>query len=33
MNKRLQVFKYVMADYLAAFLAWFLFFSYRKMVV
>lgn len=33
MNKRLQVLKYVMADYLAALLAWFLFFSYRKMVV
>lgn len=33
MNRRLQVFKYVIADYFAALLAWFIFFSYRKMVV
>ncbi|MFH1297395.1 MAG: sugar transferase [Bacteroidota bacterium] len=33
MNRRLQVFKYVLADYLAAFIAWFLFFCYRKVVV
>ncbi|MBN1199316.1 MAG: sugar transferase [Bacteroidales bacterium] len=33
MNRRLQVFKYVIADYFAALIAWFLFFSYRKMVV
>ncbi|MBE0647466.1 MAG: sugar transferase [Bacteroidales bacterium] len=33
MNRRLQVFKYVMADYVAALFAWFLFFTYRKMVV
>ncbi|TSA27337.1 MAG: sugar transferase [Bacteroidetes bacterium] len=33
MNKRLQVLKYVLADYLAAMLAWFLFFCYRKLVV
>lgn len=33
MNKRLQVFKYITADYLAALFAWFLFFCYRKVVV
>ncbi len=33
MNRRLQVFKFVMADYFAAIIAWFLFFTYRKMVV
>lgn len=33
MNRRLQVFKYVLADYLAAFITWFLFFCYRKLVV
>ncbi|NQV02330.1 MAG: sugar transferase [Bacteroidia bacterium] len=33
MNRRLQVFKYVIADYFAALIAWFLFFSYRKIVV
>ncbi|MEI6886129.1 MAG: sugar transferase [Bacteroidota bacterium] len=30
MNKRVQVIKYVMADFLAAILAWTLFFTYRK---
>lgn len=30
MNKTLQVFKYVLADFLAAALAWALFFAYRK---
>lgn len=30
MNKKLQVFKYVLADFLAATLAWSLFFLYRK---
>ncbi|MBL6950272.1 MAG: sugar transferase [Bacteroidales bacterium] len=33
MNRKLQVLKYVLADYLAAILAWFLFFCYRKYVV
>jgi len=33
MNKHLQVIKYVVADFLAAFLAWALFFIYRKNVV
>ncbi len=33
MNRRLQVFKYVIADYFAALIAWFFFFCYRKMVV
>lgn len=33
MNKRLQVLKYVAADYLAACIAWLLFFSYRKYAV
>jgi len=33
MNRRLQVFKYVLADYFAALIAWFFFFCYRKMVV
>jgi len=33
MNKRLQVIKYVVADYLAAFIAWLLFFIYRKYAV
>jgi exopolysaccharide biosynthesis polyprenyl glycosylphosphotransferase len=33
MNTRLQVTKYVFADWLAALLAWFIFFSYRKYIV
>ncbi|MDP4281665.1 MAG: sugar transferase [Bacteroidota bacterium] len=33
MNKRLQVTKYVLLDYLSAFLAWLLFFIYRKYAV
>ena len=33
MNKRLQVIKYVFADYLAALVAWLLFFIYRKYAV
>jgi exopolysaccharide biosynthesis polyprenyl glycosylphosphotransferase len=33
MNKRLQVFKYVLADYISAALAWSLFFIYRKFSV
>ena len=33
MNRKLQVFKYVLADYLAAILAWFIFFCYRKYAV
>ncbi len=33
MNKRLQTIKFIFADWLAAFLAWGLFFSYRKLVV
>lgn len=33
MNKRLQVFKYVVADFLSASLAWTLFFMYRKYAV
>jgi exopolysaccharide biosynthesis polyprenyl glycosylphosphotransferase len=33
MNKRLQVIKYVVADYLAALIAWILFFIYRKYAV
>jgi len=33
MNRQLQVIKYVVADFLAAFLAWALFFIYRKHVV
>lgn len=33
MNRTLQVAKYVFADWLAAIIAWFLFFSYRKYVV
>ena len=33
MNKRLQVAKYVIFDYLAAFIAWALFFAYRKHYV
>ena len=33
MNKRLQVIKYVAADILAAFIAWTLFFIYRKYAV
>jgi len=32
-NKRLQVIKYVIADYFAAFIAWSLFFIYRKFAV
>ena len=31
MNKRLQVFKYVFLDWLAAFIAWGLFYLYRKL--
>jgi len=33
MNRQLQVIKYVVADFLAAFIAWTLFFIYRKHVV
>ncbi len=33
MNKRLQVTKYIIADFLSAFIAWTLFFVYRKWVV
>ncbi len=33
MNKRLQVIKYVVGDYLAALIAWLLFFIYRKYAV
>jgi len=33
MNKRLQTFKYIFADWLAASLAWGLFFLYRKYVI
>jgi len=33
MNKRLQVIKYVVADFLTAFVAWTLFFIYRKWAV
>lgn len=33
MNKRLQVIKYVVADFLTAFIAWTLFFIYRKYAV
>lgn len=33
MNKRLQVIKYVAADFFSAFIAWTLFFIYRKYVV
>jgi len=33
MNKRLQVIKYVSSDFLAAFIAWSLFFIYRKYAV
>jgi FlaA1/EpsC-like NDP-sugar epimerase len=33
MNKRLQVIKYVTADYLSAAIAWMLFFAYRKYAV
>ena len=33
MNKQLQVIKYIMADYLSAFVAWTLFFIYRKYAV
>jgi len=33
MNKKLQVLNYVLADFLSAFIAWFLFFCYRKYVV
>lgn len=33
MNNTLQVAKYVIADWIAAVVAWFLFFSYRKFVV
>ncbi len=33
MNKRLQVFRYVTADFLSAFIAWTLFFIYRKYAV
>ncbi|MFH0866836.1 MAG: sugar transferase, partial [Bacteroidota bacterium] len=33
MNKKLQVLKYVFADFLSAFLAWGLFFSYRKITI
>ncbi|MBN2175918.1 MAG: hypothetical protein JW731_17445, partial [Bacteroidales bacterium] len=33
MNKRVQVFKYVIADFLSAMIAWFLFFCYRKLTV
>lgn len=33
MNKKLQVIKYVTADFLSAFIAWVLFFIYRKYVV
>jgi exopolysaccharide biosynthesis polyprenyl glycosylphosphotransferase len=33
MNKKLQVFKYVIADILSAFLAWSLFFFYRKISI
>ena len=33
MNKRLQVIKYVASDFFTAFIAWTLFFIYRKYVV
>jgi len=33
MNRHWQVLKYIIGDYLAAFLAWFFFFSFRKFVV
>jgi exopolysaccharide biosynthesis polyprenyl glycosylphosphotransferase len=33
MNKRLQVLKYIIADYLSAFIAWTLFFIYRKTCI
>ena len=33
MNRRLQVVKYVLADYISAFIAWTLFFIYRKHAV
>ena len=33
MNKRLQTIKFIFADWLAAFLAWGLFFLYRKLVI
>ncbi len=33
MNKRLQVVKYIVADFLSAFIAWTLFFIYRKYAV
>lgn len=33
MNKKTQVLKYVIADFLSAFLAWGLFFSYRKVTI
>jgi exopolysaccharide biosynthesis polyprenyl glycosylphosphotransferase len=33
MNRRLQVLKYVLGDFLSALVAWFLFFCYRKYVV
>jgi exopolysaccharide biosynthesis polyprenyl glycosylphosphotransferase len=33
MNKKLQVFKYIVADYLSAALAWSIFFLYRKTII
>ena len=33
MNRRLQVFKYIVLDYLAAAVAWFSFFAYRKLII
>lgn len=33
MNKRLQTLKFIFADWLAAFLAWGLFFLYRKLII
>src|SRR4051812_23209293 len=33
MNRRIQTFKYILADWLAAITAWSLFYTYRKLVV
>ena len=33
MNKKLQTFKYLFFDYLAAFIAWSLFYSFRKVYI
>lgn len=33
MNKRLQTLKYIASDYLAAAIAWFSFFAYRKLII